>query len=363
MEQKQSEIIEAMRFLLMILVLFGHLLPFDCMPVEIKLSSAGIYSILSEMISHNLDRIVVPCFFLFSGFFFFYKMKERWDFNFYWTQWKKRFRTLLIPYLIWNLLMVVAIILKDSVFHLFTLESNDRLFLLQASWFELLWSIPVNYPLWYLRDLICMVALTPLFFVFFRYTKIYGLLLLVAVYLLNCETNIPGFGSTAFLFFGSGAYIALNKKNILVTCSRFPKPIALASLFFLCLATYYSGTIYQGYILKIFVILGVPTAINITNKLLMRHETWKKILCRLSVSTLFIYAIHEIYIINWLKGGFYRTVLAPDKWGGILGYLLIPFICLFVCLALYFALYKIAPRLLSVLTGGRVLYRNDKEKI
>jgi hypothetical protein len=256
--------------------------------------------------------------------------------------------------------MVLAIVVISYVFRLFTLEADGILFLLNSSWYELLWSMPVNYPLWYLRDLICMMVLTPFFFFLFRYTKIYGLLLLMVFYLSNCGINIPGFSSTAFFFFGSGVYMALNKKNILVIFSKFWKPLAFVSLLFLCYATYYNGTVYHVYIVRVFVILGIPAAINMMDKILLRHEQWKKILCRLSITTFFIYAIHEIYIINWLKGSFYGAGLAPDTWGGVLGYLLIPFICVFVCLALYFILDKTSPRLLSVLTGNRIVYYNDK---
>ena len=152
--------------------------------------------------------------------------------------------------------------------------------------------------------------------------------------------------------------MALNKKNILLVCSKFRNPVALISLFFLCLATYYSGTVYHSYLVRIFVIFGIITAVNMTNRL-VRHEKWKKILCRLFVTTFFVYAIHEIYIIGWLKGGLYRTTLIDSGWGMLLGYFLIPCICMVICLSLYFILQKIAPRLLSVLSGGRIRSYNS----
>ena len=57
------------------------------------------------------------------------------------------------------------------------------------SLYMLFWHTPVNYPLWFLRDLICMSALSPLFYAFFKYLKIYGLLILLALYLSVWETN------------------------------------------------------------------------------------------------------------------------------------------------------------------------------
>lgn len=68
------------------------------------------------------------------------------------------------------------------------------------SLYMLFWHTPVNYPLWFLRDLICMSALSPLFYAFFKYLKIYGLLILLALYLSVWETNIAGLSMTAIMF-------------------------------------------------------------------------------------------------------------------------------------------------------------------
>ncbi|MDR0542770.1 MAG: acyltransferase [Dysgonamonadaceae bacterium] len=362
MNHRQMEVMEAMRFLLVILILFIHMLPERALPVTMEFSSMGIYRIVSEGFSHNVGHIAVPCFFLFSGFFFFYKMDGNWTVNFYLTQLKKRGRTLLIPYLLWNLLCLLAIVAKNAAFHFFALETADDLLMIRtSSWYELLWSMPVNYPLWYCRDLICMIVLSPLFFFLFRYAKIYGLLLLMGIYLSGLETNIPGFGSTAFFFFGGGAFVALNRKNILLLCSEFRYSCALAAFIFLCIATYYTGTAGHIYAVRIFVIFGIITAVNLT-EMLARHEKWKKKLCRLSVTTFFVYAIHEIYIINWLKGYFSRTALAGNGGGMLLSYFLTPCICLIICLALYYTMYKISPHLLSVLTGGRMTSCNNHGK-
>jgi peptidoglycan/LPS O-acetylase OafA/YrhL len=97
MEQRQSEAIEIVRFLLVFLVLFIHMRPFDLALVELNFSSMGLYVVLSEMVSHNLGGIAVPCFFLFSGFFFFCKIGAEWSFDFYWGQLRKRCWTLLLP--------------------------------------------------------------------------------------------------------------------------------------------------------------------------------------------------------------------------------------------------------------------------
>ena len=98
LDKRQSEVIAAMRFPLMVLLLFAHVLPMTSVPIEMNLSEMNIYHFFSEGISHNLSRIRNPLFFFFSGFFFFRKL-ERWSRSFYHLQLKKRVMSLLFPYL------------------------------------------------------------------------------------------------------------------------------------------------------------------------------------------------------------------------------------------------------------------------
>ena len=88
LEKRQSEVIAAMRFPLMVLLLFAHVLPMVSVPIEMNLSEMNIYHFISEGISHNLSRIRNPLFFFFSGFFFFRKLEE-WNAGFYRSQLKE----------------------------------------------------------------------------------------------------------------------------------------------------------------------------------------------------------------------------------------------------------------------------------
>ena len=82
LEKRQSEVIAAMRFPLMVLLLFAHVLPMTSIPIEMNFSEMNVYHLFSEGISHNLSRIRNPLFFFFSGFFFFRKL-EKWSLDFY----------------------------------------------------------------------------------------------------------------------------------------------------------------------------------------------------------------------------------------------------------------------------------------
>ena len=127
LEKRQSEVIAAMRFPLMVLLLFAHVLPMTSIPIEMNFSEMNVYHLFSEGISHNLSRIRNPLFFFFSGFFFFRKL-EKWSLDFYHLQLKKRVISLLLPYLLWNILMILAVYIKNYAFiFLFSMEPGEEL--------------------------------------------------------------------------------------------------------------------------------------------------------------------------------------------------------------------------------------------
>ena len=67
--------------------------------------------------------------------------------------------------------------------------------------------------MWFLRDLLCMSVLAPLFYLFFRFLKGYGVLILVILYLSAWETDVAGLSMSAIMFFGAGAYMGIYKRT------------------------------------------------------------------------------------------------------------------------------------------------------
>ena len=148
LEKRQSEVIAAMRFPLMVLLLFAHVLPMTSIPIEMNFSEMNVYHLFSEGISHNLSRIRNPLFFFFSGFFFFRKL-EKWSLDFYHLQLKKRVISLLLPYLLWNILMILAVYIKNYAFiFLFSMEPGEELQEVRNnSLYMLFWHTPGLTPL------------------------------------------------------------------------------------------------------------------------------------------------------------------------------------------------------------------------
>lgn len=346
-----SETIEMMRFPLIVLVVFAHMVPFETPRVHLSMDIDAVYVLISEMISHNLAKVSVRCYFLISAFFFFRTMRI-WEWNAYRQQLTKKVRTLLIPYLLWNALLLLAIFIKAQLQFRLSLGQEEGWAMLQStSWTDWFWNMPVNFPLWYMRDLMCMMLFAPGFYVFFRYTRGAGLAILALAYLLLFEFNVTGLSTTAFFFFGTGAFLAMQGTDVLALFSRVKVIAALLAALTLIGATLLNGMHWHEYILRIFIITGVITTINGFDYL-RRFKRLKQALFALAPTTFFIYVVHEIYIINWLKGALLR--LADSGWLRLAGYFIVPVICLLICIGLYHLFKKMAPDLFAVSLGGRM---------
>ncbi|NGM64061.1 acyltransferase family protein [Sphingobacterium sp. SGR-19] len=355
-EKRLSSVIESMRFPLIYLVVIAHMVSFDTPRITLSWDSNDIYTFVSEMISHNLARLSVRCYFLISGYYLFKKLVE-WNSKAYTGQLKKKIRTLLLPYVLWNLILVGAIVAKYYLFNKLGLNvANSEVeyaTIRDYSWYELLWGMPINFPLWYMRDLICMTLIAPLFYYWFAYLKHYGLILFVPFYLLVHNTGAPGFSSTAVMFFGAGAYFALYKQNLLLITAPFKKISMVLALMLLLVSTMMNGTIYHEYIVRIFILVGVVAVINLFD-VLNNNERLRTTLAKLAPTSFFIYVAHEVYIINWLKGGWARLPFSESGWGKLIGYFVVPCLCILVCIGLYYLIKAISPKLLGLLTGGRM---------
>ena len=163
---RQIFLIKAIRFPLIVLVLFQHSVGYDLSPMHWECEGKNIYHFLTELVSHHICSIAVPCFFMLSGFLFFYKQEGIQRFGLWVVgKWKRRFHTLLIPYLLWNLLNVVVILLVMKVFLLLNIHgSSNQMDVVQKG--PLYWFIagPIDFPLWYLRDLIVLSLLAPILY-------------------------------------------------------------------------------------------------------------------------------------------------------------------------------------------------------
>ena len=340
-----------MRFPLIILVVFSHSLGFSRAEITCSLDGWNVYHFISEMISHNFAKIAVCWFFVFSGYLFFRNLEGSFSWDSCLSKWKKRLRSLVLPYIIWNLLLVLAIIVKSGVFSAIGLGPDEQMeWVRKVNIVDWLWSWPANFPLWYMRDLIILSLLAPAWYYFFKYGRWWSLAILVAVYLSGWNPAIPGM--RGIFFFGLGAYLGINRMDMLELCRKVRIPCYIVAPVILLVTSYFNSASFHEYLLRLFYPFGMVAFMNICDSICLKEKNMNR-LFRLSKSVFFIYGAHEIFILGWTKGLFLRA-LGDGLAGTAVSYFLVPVVVLAVCLILYKFFEKFTPRTLSFVCGGRV---------
>ena len=352
-EQLQYKVFDWLRFPLIVGVVFIHCFgkPFDFSAIDFgNLSGEDYYNLFRVSISHVLTHVCVPTFYFISGYLFF-KGLETWDWTKYVSKLKRRVKTLLVPFLIWN---TIAIVLKMLVEYKNGGVDGISNFIAENNYWHMYWdckewnvdrtnwigwgspaSSPYLVPLWFLRDLMIVVLCSPIIHVFFRHLKIVGVIILVCCYVTGVFIKIPGFSDMAFLFFGTGAYMKMNSINPTEKWYHYRIPIFGIAFLLWIVCTIFDGhnTKEGDIIYPFFVIIGFVATLNlatcIVDKNILRMPVF------LSKASFFIYLSHTILVIK------------------VFNKLSQMILTIVFCLSVYYVLNKYIPSLCNVLTGER----------
>lgn len=277
---------------------------------------------------------------------------------------RSRFRGLFIPYVLWNIIMILATICVEWGHKNILGASVSPLAILQDhTLWDLFYLVPANFPLWFMRDLLCMSLISPLLYIFIKYTRVYGVILLYIAYLFNIQTSIPGFAISTIFYFVAGCYFALNRKSLLTFALRIKRPAFVITSIALIIITYFNTSPYYRYMMCITIPFGIVSLFNLAD-IASQNSNWRKGLQRLAPYSFFIYVSHLIYIQPWMKGVFARvTTQYPYQWLMIFLYFLIPFAVATVCILLYHLINKISPTMLGILIGQRTSRHTNGSKL
>lgn len=311
-------------------------------------SSQPIYRSLSIITNAGICRLAVPCFFFISGYLFFSKLEE-WEWHVWTGKLKSRIKTLLIPYLLWNI--IAALVIYGYRQLRAPLEGREYLsFIEHINNWGGLWDagLPLDGPLWFIRELILLCILAPFIFWILRHLGLYWLIL--------CTLASLWFGQPVdgILYFSAGSYLRIYRKGILNSLYRYRTITYILSPLLLALILLYFDQqrlylIFRG----LFIISGIIASFNLVSfGLELGHP---HILPFLSKSSFFIFAAHDILILHDISHSIVLHII-PIRWGELyncIDLFLRPSIAIGICLGLYWTMSKLTPRTLRLLTGGR----------
>ena len=377
----QSTTIDLLRFPLAIMVVFIHMNPKVINLIEADyslVSGHGIYNATGILLSHVLTHIAVPTFYFISGLLFFINF-QKWSWEGYKKKINSRIKTLFIPYLLWNaipfllvvLAMTAGVVLKGNPLEdvqTFISEKNLRIFYDCNEWgtSRINWlgesqrmTGPYNLPLWFLRDLIVVTILTPIIYYVIKKLGLFIIGVLFLAYVSRIWILLPGFHITAFFYFSTGAYFALNKINTIQFVNKYKQLFLPLCIILLVATVIYDGTntIIGQNIYPLFVCTGVFTSFYIASRCIVKYDIKPN---RMLVSScFFIYAIHAVGFpligspLNLTRKALHYVIPGNTGFEEGLCYLTTPIATVFLCILLLMFLRRLLPELTLYFSGNK----------
>lgn len=214
--KKCSQIVDEMRFPLAVMVVLQHSMP-NSRAVE------GTISEYVRLLLHGFCDCAVPVFLLISGYLFFINI-EKFTWSVYRNKIKSRIETIVIPYLVWNILYIVFHALQSIAFPLQMIESGKLPIqdFTVINYLSCFWNnnvmgagnndSPINIPLWYLWDLFILCLTTPVLWLVLRYLKYWFLIAITFVWIFTDWKGLcTGLNPGNLVFFATGAYLGMLK--------------------------------------------------------------------------------------------------------------------------------------------------------
>jgi surface polysaccharide O-acyltransferase-like enzyme len=369
-----------LRFPLIVGVVFIHAYGFKARfaggePGPYQVADAA--TLVEYYLSHVVAPISVPLFYFMSGFLFFAHFDG--TAQAYGSKLKSRVRTLLVPYLFWNILTIGLLALAQANTHTAHYFSGAYAPISSFGPFDYLNALagftraPVAYQFWFIRDLMILVLLSPLLYLLTRYLFWPTMLFLVCAWMSNWFHLNFGLwrmlSSEAVLFFflGEAAVYSGWSAWSLEPGSRLGKWIFLSYLIISVIDLISRQAVFNRYIHNIGMLLGIVSVIWLAGFLgrmvpvdglthgnppvrVAKIFVW--LLEALSPAAFFVFAAHDP-LLTFIEKIFYSFCAPSDAFVALMIYLMAPFLAILICISLYLGIRKTAPSVARTICGGR----------
>lgn len=348
--------IKVLSFFLVVLVVIVH-----SYNIDVQTEPEGLYIIsglngfIQAFLCQGINRIASPLFFIISGYLFYVNLTgQRTDFV---RKVRKRFKTLIIPYLFWSLWGILFYLVLQSVlpekitFTRGLIMDWDLKKLLSTFFLD-----PIPYQLWYVRDLTVFALLSPLLYILLRYTRFYLVLFFMIVWFYDFDPVI--FRNQSIFFFITGAYISTKNGDLLNKRSS-SRTIVFTTLWIL-IVLFKTTIIFYNYqnlyilnaIHKISIVMGILAVNNLYNVIVVNSEDMvKSNLFRFVSFSFFLFASHEPVSTIFKKG-----LLLASGGGEVKSFIIFiitPLLTISLCIFIGYHLKKLMPKFYGTITGWR----------
>ena len=312
----------------------------------------SISSFFQVSISCVLCSVAVPLFFFLSGFLFAVGFEKGYNPSLYKRKIISRIKSLLVPYFLWNCLFLVAF---SVLFHLF--DGKDLLYIYhERGVYGSFWSyngFPIDYPLWFIRDLMVQGLLFPILFYIIKKAGILGACVLMILYLWGVKIPVDGLSIISLFFFYMGSLSWYRNDISRLTIPEtnhirmsFKVVFLSSSLLLFVLSVLFYHQPAGKLLIKLFDITAIPVLCLASTKLVERNRAFE---INLTECTFFVFAVHALVIFCFKQVISYVPFMIPN----LLIYIGTFVFALFFSCFIYYFLKRLTPTIISALSGYR----------
>ncbi len=344
-----SQKIKYSSFVLMLMVVLLHCYNFSTkIGGHVIVLQKDVFWFIEQLLSNGLTRIAVPLFFIISGYLF--VLNSKFTAIDFWNKIKKRISTLVVPYLIWALFGLIFYLVIQSIPQ-FQSFFNKKLIkdYSMVEWINSIINEPIPYQLWFLRDLIVLVGLSPLLYFMIKKLPIVYLLGLFGFWIFNQDSFF--LTSESILFFSLGMYLHIYKiektpRKPLLFCSLWLLIVAIKTVY----AIFYNVDLIELFLLKTSILLGLIGFWQIYDVV---YDSGIKVplMKKWVPYTFFIYVFHEPLLTVVKKSLFH--IVAKTSVNYFIVYISSFIIVICSCVVFGFLVKSTVPSVYKIITGNR----------
>ena len=199
MNETISKAINLLRFPLACLRVIKHYYTPD---ISADIFGGEVYNFIGVFVTNVFTAVPVPLFMMISGYLYFNKcnLSEGFGREVYINKTRSRIKSLLIPYLIWNLLVFLFFTVGQSLTAGSEVMQKDGYKALAGyemiDYIKNFWALdstgmPIDGPLWFIRDLFIISLFSPIIFYGIKYLRWFFLLIIVVLVYTHVAFEIP----------------------------------------------------------------------------------------------------------------------------------------------------------------------------
>ena len=297
----------------------------------------------------GISGVAVPLFYFISGLLFFKSIKSAKDCV---NGLRKRVRSLLIPYIIWNIIFVGWYVVMHFIPGVSQYVNTDMMS--RISWqqplntLEFLFVEPAGFHLWFLRDLMVYVALTPLLYYIL---KRYPWITLIVLYCISgsiarCGITYFAFGAVIAMHYGLERFNNFLSKPVVYVCGIVFITNAVIAMIPEC-----QSVVGNPYFQQIAYFSGILAVWGMYDRCIEGKSRITNAIMFVSKYSFFIYLFHEP-VFNIFKK-LSLVLLGVSNVSLIVCYFINPLIMTIVSIGVAYIIQKSMPKLYGIMVGGR----------